>query len=109
MYNIPLAHGQGGGQDWQIHPQLSRDSAACHLKKVRWTNYNILICINTLRGSDKDKAKLAERLTLLYNTHCEAGTAMTLATVHSEVKKFWRTIKETRELTYRGTASAGGN
>ena len=61
------------------------------------------------KGSDREEAKLAERLTLLYNTHYEAGTIMTLVSVQSEVKKFWRTIKENRELTYKGTAKAGGN
>ena len=34
---------------------------------------------------------------------------MTLATVQAEVKKFWRNVRETRELMYKGTAPSGGN
>ena len=85
-YNTPLLMGKEGDKIDRFITQLSRDSAACCLESFRWTNYNVLICINTLRGSNKDKAKLAERLTLLYNTHCESETIMTLATVQSEVK-----------------------
>ena len=59
--------------------------------------------------SDKDKAKLAEKLTACYNAYCEAKTTMTLATVQAEVKKFWRNVRETRELMYKGTAPSGGN
>ena len=89
--------------------QLSWDSAACKLKTFKWTDYNILLCINTLRSNDKDKEKLAVNLTLFYNAHYEANTTMTLATVQAGVKKFWQTVREMRELIYKGLASAGGN
>ena len=62
-------------------------------------DYNILLCINTLWSNDKDEAKLTEKLTTCYNTQCEAKITMTLATIQAEVKKFWQTVRETRELT----------
>ena len=68
---------------------LSRDVAACKLEKFRWTDYQILLCINTLLTNDKDEARLAEKLTKMYNAHCKANTSMTLASVQTEVKKFW--------------------
>ena len=52
--------------------------------------------------------RLAEKLTKVYNAHGAAST-MTLANVGTEVKQFWRDIKETRDLMYNGTNKAGGN
>ena len=61
--------------------QLSHDTAACRQDDFRWSDYNVLICINTLRGIEKDEAKLAEKLTLLYNTYFDKGKALDLATI----------------------------
>ena len=52
---------------------------------------------------------LAEKFTKVYNAHSAAGTTMTLANAGTEVKQFWRSIKETRDLMYNGTNKAGGN
>ena len=41
--------------------------AACNLELFRWTDYSILIMINTLQSSDKHEEKLAERLNQLYD------------------------------------------
>ena len=59
--------------------------------------------------NDKDEAQLAEKLTSCYNAHCKAKTTMTLATIQMEVKKFWRDIKETRDLMFSGSNKPGGN
>ena len=77
--------------------RLSCDVAACKLETFKWTDYQILLCINTLTN-DKDKTQLAEKLTKMYNSHCEANTSMTLASVQTEVKKFWWDRKETKDL-----------
>ena len=61
--------------------QLSRDMAACCLEGFQWTNYAILIMINTLRGTHKHKKKLAEKLTLMYNTATAEGKILDIATV----------------------------
>ena len=82
--------------------QLSQDVAACKLETFKWTDYQILLCINTLMTNDKDEARLAEKLTACFNAYCEAKTTMTLATVQTKVKKFRRDIKETRDLMFSG-------
>ena len=77
------------------------------METFRWTDYQILLCINTLMTHDKEEALLAEKLTRAYNAHCEANTTMMLATVQTEVKKFWRDRKETRDLMYSGPTKPG--
>ena len=89
--------------------RLSRDMAACKLESIKWTDYQILICINTLLTNNKDEAKLAEKLTRMYNVHCDAKTSMTLASVQGEVKKFWRDKKETEDLMYSGSNNKPGS
>ena len=39
--------------------------------------------------------------------HSEANTTMTLASVQSEVKRFWREKKETEDLMYNGSGKPG--
>ena len=87
--------------------RLGRDVAACKLETFNWKDYQILLCINMLTNVN-DKLWLAERLTKVYNSHTIANTTMTLANVVTEVKQFWRDIKETQDLIYNG-AKAGGN
>ena len=88
--------------------RLGWDVAACKLETFNWADYQILLCINTLTN-DKDKARLTEKLTKIYNTHVASGTTMTLATVGAEVKQFWRDRKETRDLIYSGPNKTCGN
>ena len=59
--------------------------------------------------NNKEEAWLAEKLTACYNAHYDAKTTMTLPTIQIEVKKFWRDIKETRDLMYNGSSKTGGN
>ena len=54
--------------------------------------------VSCVMTNDKDEAKLAEKLTKIYNTHCKAKTSMTLASVQAEVKKFLRDKKEMEDL-----------
>ena len=44
--------------------------------------------------NNKEEARLAEKLTKMYNAHCTSNTTMTLATVQTKVKKFWRDKKK---------------
>ena len=88
--------------------RLGRDVAACKLETFNWADYQILLCINTLTN-DKDEMRLAERLTKVYNSHSIANTRMMLANVGTEVKQFWRDIKETRYLLYNGTKAGRNN
>ena len=81
--------------------------SACKLERFRWTDYQIFLCINTLVTSDRDEALLAEKLTQIYNAHCDANKAMSLATLQTEVKKFWRDKKETKDLMYKGGQKPG--
>ena len=108
-YNTPGLMGKKGNKINGFIARLSRDMAACKLESFKWTDYQILICINTLMTNDKDKAKLAEKLTRMYNAHCDAKTSMTLASVQAEVKKFWRDKKKTEDLMYSGSNNKPGS
>ena len=87
--------------------KLSKDATACKLETFNWKDYEILTFINTLTN-DKDEVRLAERLIKVYNGHIAARTQMTLANVGTEVKQFWRDIKETQDLIYNGAKPGGG-
>ena len=58
----PLLMGKEGDKLDGFVSQLSRDMLACRLDNFRWSNYAILM-INTLRGTNKNKEKLTEKLT----------------------------------------------
>ena len=68
-------------------------------KKSHTEKVNTYFMELQMEVSNKDEAKLTEKLTTCYNTQCEAKITMTLATIQAEVKKFWQTVRETRELT----------
>ena len=61
-YNVPNLMGTKGNKIDGFVAGLSRDVASCKLEAFKWTDYQIFICINTLKTSDKDEAKLAESL-----------------------------------------------
>ena len=87
--------------------RLGRDVAACKLETFNWKDYQILLCINTLTN-DKDEVQLAKKLIKMYNKHTASRSQMTLANVGTEVKQFWRDIKETQDLIYNGTITHQG-
>ena len=107
-YNTPWLMGVEGCNIDGFLARLGRDVAACKLETFNWADYQILLCINMLTNG-KDEMRLAERLTKVYNAHSVANTRMTLANVGTEVKQFWRDIKETRDLMYNGTKAGGNN
>ena len=107
-YNTPRLMGVEGCNIDGFLARLGRDVAACKLETFNWADYQILLCINMLTNG-KDEMRLAERLTKVYNAHSVANTRMTLANVGTEVKQFWRDIKETRDLMYNGTKAGGNN
>ena len=80
----------------------------CKLETFNWADYQILLCINTLTN-DKDEARLAEKLTKVYNAHVASGSTMTLENAGTEVKQFWRDRKETRDLMCSVPNKVGGN
>merc|ERR1711873_219415 len=101
-YNTPGLMGKEGCKIDGFLARLGRDVATCKLETFNWADYQILLCINMLTN-DKDEMRLAEKLTKVYNAHGAAKTRMTLANVGTEVKQFWRDIKETRDLMCNGT------
>ena len=60
-----------------------------------------------MRSSDKNKMKLAERLNNLYDAAMSENKVLDTASIQQEVKSFWRTIKENRELTFKSRGSQG--
>ena len=105
-YNTPWLMGKECCNINGCLARLGRDVAACKLETFNWANYQILLCINMLTNG-KDEMRLAERLTKVYNAHSIVNSRMTLANVGTEVKQFWRDIKETKDLIYNGTKSGG--
>ena len=89
--------------------QLSRDMSAYCLEEFRWTDYAVLIMINTLRSSDKHEEKLAERLNQMYDAAEAEGKVLDLATIQSEIRSFWHLVKENCELTFKEMTKGGGN
>merc|ERR1712115_637942 len=69
-YNTPGLMGKEGNKIDGFIARLSRDVAACKLETFKWTEYQILLCINTLMTNDKKEARLAEKLTKTYNAYC---------------------------------------
>ena len=61
-YNQPGLMGHEGCSLDLFVSQLNKDMADCKMESFRWTDLSILIMINTLRSSDENKVKLAERL-----------------------------------------------
>merc|ERR1712240_523627 len=106
MGNTPRLMGIQGCNIDGFLARLGRDVAACKLETFNREDYQILLCINMLTN-DKDEMRLAEKLTKVYNAHSSANTRMTLVNVGTEVKQFWRDIKETRDLMYNGTKAGG--
>ena len=88
--------------------QFNRDMVACKMESFRWTDFSVLIIINTLRSSDKNKEKLAERLNHLYDAAENKNKVLDVATMQAEVRSFWRAVKENRELTFKGNGNKGG-
>ena len=82
--------------------------AAFKLESFRWTDYSILIMINTLQSSDKHDKKLAKRLNQLYDAAEAENRVLGIATVQQEIRSFWRVMKENWELTFKGTNKGGG-
>ena len=107
-YNTPRLMGVKGCNIDGLLARLGRDVAACKLETFNWKDYQILLCINTLTN-DKDEVRFAEKLIKVYNEHTASSSQMTLANMGTEVKQFWRDIKETQDLIYNGTKTGGNN
>ena len=64
------------------------------MESFRWTDLLILIMINTLRSSDENEGKLAERLNNLYDSAMSDNKVLDMDVVQKEVRDFWKTIKD---------------
>ena len=94
LYNKPGMMGKEGDNLDTFVAQLNHDMAACKMEMFKWTDFLVLIFINTLRSLDKNEEKLAERLNQLYNAAEKRGETLEIATMQAEVRSFWRNIKE---------------
>ena len=72
-----------------------------------WADFSVLICIKMLRSSDKNEEKLAEHLNKIYGTAEKDKRRLEMVTIQSEVREFWKNVKENRELTW-GKGNQGG-
>ena len=109
MYKKPLLMGREGDKLDMFISQLSRDMSACKMESFPWTDFSVLVMINTLRSSDKNEEKLAERLNYLYDTAESENRVLDIATMQQEVRSFWRVVKENRELTFKDNGNQGGS
>ena len=89
MYNKPGLMGREGDHLDTFVSQLNRDMAACKMESFWWTDFLVLIMINTLRSSDKNKEKLAKRLNHLYYVAESKKKVLDIATMQAEVRSFW--------------------
>ena len=78
------------------------------METFRWTDFSVLIMLNTLRASDKNEEKLAERLNQIYNAAENEDRVLDITTMQAEVRSFWRSMKENCELTFKGNGNQGG-
>ena len=67
------------------------------METFHWRDFLVLIMLNTLRASDENKEKLAERLNQLYDATENDNRVLDVTTIKAEVKSFWCSIKENRE------------
>ena len=88
MYNRPGLLGREGDRLDTFVSQLNRDMAACKMESFRWTDFSVLIMINTLQSSDKNEEKLAKRLNRLYDAAESENRALNIATMQQEVRSF---------------------
>ena len=58
------------------------------MESFRWTDLSILIMINTLRSSDENKVRLAEKLNNLYDSAISDDRVLDMAVVEKEVHSF---------------------
>ena len=78
---------------------------ACKMESFRWTDFSVLIMINTLQSSDKNEEKLAKRLNRLYDSAKSEKRVLDIAIMQQEVRSFWRTVKENWELMFKGNGN----
>ena len=55
---------------------------------------------HTLRSSDQNEARLAERLNHLYNSAILNDKELDMSTIQSEVHQFWKRVCENRQMTF---------
>ena len=85
MYNKPGLMGREGDCLDTFVSQLNRDMAACKMESFRWTDFLVLIMINTLRSSDKNEEKLAESLNHLYDVAESKKKVLDITMMQAEV------------------------
>ena len=68
------------------------------MESFRIANLPILIMINSLRSSDENEARLAERLTHIYNSSILSNKELDMSFVPGEISQFWAQVQETRQL-----------
>ena len=51
------------------------------METSKWTDFLVLIFINTLRSSDKNEEKLAEHLNRMYDAAKKEGRVLEIATI----------------------------
>ena len=68
------------------------------MELFRVADLPILIMINSLRSSDENEARLASKLTNIYNSSILSNKHVDIAMVHGEIVQFWAKICEARQL-----------
>ena len=100
LYNKPGLMGKDGDQLDTFVAQLNHDLAVCKMETFNWTDFAVLIFIKTLISSNKNKEKLAEHLNRIYDATEKEKRTLEIVTKQSEVREFWKSVKENHELTW---------
>ena len=85
LYNKPGMMGKEGDHLDTFVAQLNLDLAACKMETFNWTDFAVLVFIKTLRSTDKNEEKLAERLNRMYDAAEKEGRVLEIATMQAKV------------------------
>ena len=90
--------GRGGENTESFISELMKEMEDCKMESFRVTDQPILIMINSLRSSDENEARLAGRLTNIYNSSILSNKQLDISVVRGEIVQFWAQICEARQL-----------
>lgn len=90
--------GREGENTESFISELMKEMEDCKMESFRVADLPILIMINSLRSSEKNEARLASKLTNIYNSSILSNKHLELAMVRGEIVQFWAKIHEARQL-----------
>ena len=91
-----------GGMGWMgtntegYIDEISQNFENCKMWDFNWKDMRVLMVINQLNSSDKEEARLAERLMESYNALKADKKALEMPEFRQIISSFWAEVKERR-------------